>query len=121
MKLNRKIFFKTVTVLMAVHNLILVLLELTFNHLFHQIDADVHIVARLLGPDDSSLNRYRHLNLLTVLFYAQCDAHLCVRSKETIQLVQLASNRSVQPRCNLNVLSDNGVLHTQFPFRRDGS
>ena len=57
--------------LMLVRNFILLFLKLPFNDLLHQINGDIHIIARLLRSDDASFYRDRHLNFLPVLLNAQ--------------------------------------------------
>ena len=101
----------------AVHDLVLILLQLSLNDLLHKINGNVHIVADLFGTNDISLYRNRYLDLLTILLHAQCHMCLCIGIEVLFQLTDLLLYSSLQSGCNLNVPSNNYKFHTNHPFR----
>ena len=65
------LYFFAMSSLFLVHQLIFIFLKLSLDDLLHQIDGHIHITADLLGTNDVSLHRNRHLYLLTILLHTE--------------------------------------------------
>ena len=79
--------------LMPCDQFVLILTKLAFDHLFYQVDGDIHIIALLLRADDIALHRNGYLNLLAFLLHTQGNMNLCIRSEISLQLPQFVFHR----------------------------
>ena len=101
---------------MFVDDLLLVLLQLTFNDLFHQIDGYVHVIADLLRTDNISLDRYRYFYFLSVSLDRQSDTALSFLRAQLVKLSTLLLSRIAQSFRNFQIFTADYTLHMVTSF-----
>ena len=101
---------------MLVDDLLLVLLQLTLNDLFHQIDGYVHVIADLLRTDNISLDRYRYFYFLPVSLDRQSDNALCVLREILVKLSKLILYRIAQSFRYFEIFTADYKLHMVTSF-----
>ena len=76
-----ELFVEADCALLLVDEFLLVLLQLTLDDFFHQINGNVHVVADLFGTDHIALHGDRYLDLLPFLLHTECDDCLLYTSR----------------------------------------
>ena len=98
-------------ILLFIHQPVLVLPELAFNHLFHHIDGYIHVSTDLFRTDELPLHRNRYFNPMFALVHAQ--RHICLgfRGEKFVEFPQLVLYGLTQPLSHIQIFPYDRKLH----------